>query len=116
MTRRRPRGDAPTAQRKVHLTDAEWHEIGKAADAQRVSRSRYIAAAALGAPVAAGPSALELIDEIRLALDGVARLLGPTAQAVAPLDAIRICTAIERIEGRLIAAVDLASASPGGRG
>ena len=116
MTRRRPRVDVPTVQRKVHLTDAEWREIGEAADARGVSRSRYIAAAALGAPVATGPSVLELIDEMRLALDGVARVLAPVAEHAAPLDAIRICTAIERIEGRLIAAVDLASASPGGRG
>ena len=116
MTRRRPRGDVPTVQRKVHLTDAEWREIGEAADARKVSRSRYIAAAALGAPVAAGPSALELIDEIRLALDDVARMFVPAAEAAAPLDVIRICSALVRIEGRLIAAVDLASANLGGRG
>ena len=109
MTRRRPRSAAPTRPRRIHLTDHEWTAIGAAANARAVSRSRFVAEAALGAPVSSGPDAIELVDEMRLAMDGVSMLLTSVIEGVAPLEALHICGALDRIDGRLIRALDAAS-------
>lgn len=106
----------PTRQRRIHLTDAEWAEIGQAAEARAVSRSRHVADAVLGAPLSSDPTTAELIDGIRLAPDGIADRLAPVAERAAPVDAVRLCTRVERIEGRLITAVDGATASRSGQG
>ena len=109
MTRRRPRGAAPTKPRRIHLTDREWKAIGAAASARAVSRSRYVAEAALRAPVSSGPEAIELVDEMRLAMDGVSNLLASVIEGAPPVDALRICGTLDRIEDRLIQTLDAAS-------
>ena len=109
MTRRRPRGAAPTRPRRIHLTDRDWATIGAAAKARTVSRSRYMAEAALGLRVSAGFEAMDLIDEMRLAQDGVANLLAAIVEAATPVDALHICHALDRIDGRLIHALDAAT-------
>ena len=113
MTRRRPRSAAPTRPRRIHLTDHDWAAIGAAAERRAVSRSRYVAEAALGTPFSSDPDAMELVDEMRLAMDGVAMLLASVMEGVAPADALHICGALDRIDGRLIRALDAASGRGG---
>ncbi|MEM7709236.1 MAG: hypothetical protein AAF264_00450 [Pseudomonadota bacterium] len=115
MTRRRPRSAAPTRPRRIHLTDREWIAIGAAAQARAVSRSRHVAEAALGMPVSSGPEAVELVDEMRLAMEAVPTLLASVIEGSGPIDALRICGALDRIDGRLIQAMEAVIGTERGR-
>ncbi|SFJ26493.1 hypothetical protein [Jannaschia pohangensis] len=109
MTRRRPRSAVPTRPRRIHLTDREWAAIGAAAAARAVSRSRYVAEAALDTPVSSTPDAGELIDEMRLAMDGILDLLASVIEGTTPVQTLHICGALDRIDDRLIRALDATS-------
>ena len=81
-----------------------------------MSRSRHVADAMLDGPVSADPCAIELIDEMWVAFDGVAASLAQVVEATAPVDALRVCAALDRVEGRLVAALDaVASRRPRAR-